>query len=222
MDSGAKNPSPRLRQVGRSDYEIVFRDMREFTERRIYSPDRSVIADEIWLTEHQPVFTLGQAGRTDHLLNPGNIPVVRSDRGGQVTYHGPGQSVIYLMVDLKRAGLGVRSLVGLIQDAIMSVLHAYDVDSHCRQGTPGVFVGDAKIASLGLRIRKGCSYHGLSLNLDMDLEPFSRIDPCGFSGLKMTRLLDLVDPCPSLGEVERRLATSCIENLPPQMSAPHT
>ena len=208
--------------MGRSDYEVVFRDMREFTERRIYSKDRSMIADEIWLTEHEPVFTLGQAGRRDHLLNPGNIRVVQSDRGGQVTYHGPGQSVVYLLVDLPRAGLGVRSLVGLIQDAIMSVLRAYDVDSHCRQGTPGVFVGDAKIASLGLRIRKGCSYHGLSLNLDMDLEPFSRIDPCGFSGLKMTRLRDLVEPCPSLGEMERCLASACMENLATHRVAPHT
>ena len=199
--------------MGRSEYEVVFREMGEFTERRIHSPDRSIIADEIWITEHEPVFTLGQAGRTEHLLNPGGIAVVQSDRGGQVTYHGPGQSVIYLLVDLPRAGIGIRALVSLIQDAIMSVLHTYGVESHCRQGTPGVFVGDAKIASLGLRIRRGCSYHGLSLNIDMDLEPFSRIDPCGFSGLKMTRLKDLVEPCPSLEQVERRLARACLEGL---------
>ena len=205
--------SPLVRQLGCTDYGAVFQAMREFTDERVHSERRALIADELWLTQHEPVFTQGQAGRAEYLLNPGAIPVVQSDRGGQVTYHGPGQSVVYLLVDLPRAGLGIRSLVNLIQDAVTSVLADYDVSATCRKGTPGVFVEDAKIASLGLRIRKGCSYHGLSLNIDMDLEPFSRIHPCGITGLRMTQLRDLVDPCPHLAEVEQRLAAACAARI---------
>ncbi len=203
-----------LRQIGRSQYADVFRAMRNFTNSRIASETRASIPDELWLTEHEPVFTQGQAGRAEYLLNPGDIPVIQTDRGGQVTYHGPGQAVVYLMVDLPRAGLGIRSLVTLIQDAIISVLADYGVSASCRKGAPGVFVEDAKIASLGLRIRRGCSYHGLSLNVDMDLEPFSRIHPCGFTGLCMTHLRELATPTPTLAEVEQKLATACTERIP--------
>ena len=208
-----------LRQIGRSRYADVFRAMRDFTNSRIESQQRAKIQDELWLTEHEPVFTQGQAGRAEYLLSLGDIPVIQTDRGGQVTYHGPGQSVVYLLVDLPRAGLSIRSLVTLIQDSIISVLADYGISSSCRKGAPGVFVEDAKIASLGLRIRKGCSYHGLSLNVDMDLEPFSRIHPCGFTGLRMTQLSDLVKPCPSLAEVEGRVAEACVGRIPAFNSA---
>lgn len=203
-----------VRQLGQSEYARVFHAMRDFTRRRIEAEERARMPDELWLTEHKPVFTQGQAGRSEYLLSPGDIPVVQSDRGGQVTYHGPGQSVVYLLIDLPRAGLGIRSLVTLIQDAVISVLAGYGVSATCRKGAPGVFVEEAKIASLGLRIRKGCSYHGLSLNVDMDLEPFSRIHPCGFTGLRMTQLRDLVKPCPSLAEVEWRIARACQGRIP--------
>ena len=207
-------PGIALRQLGHSQYADVFHAMRDFTDRRTESEARASIPDELWLTEHEPVFTQGQAGRAEYVLNPGAIPVVQTDRGGQVTYHGPGQSVVYLLVDLPRADLSIRSLVTLIQDSIISVLATYGVSSTCRKGAPGVFVEDAKIASLGLRVRKGCSYHGLSLNVDMDLEPFSRIHPCGLTGLQMTQLRDLVDPCPSLAEVEERVARACVGRIP--------
>ncbi len=201
------------RWLGRSDYARVYRAMRDFTDERIRHTNRAGLCDEIWMTEHEPVFTQGQAGQAEHLLNPGDIPVVATDRGGQVTYHGPGQSVVYLLIDLPRVGLAIRSLVSLIQDAIVSTLAEYGISSHCREGAPGVFVEDAKIASLGLRIRRGCSYHGLSLNIDMDLEPFSRIHPCGFTGLRMTQIRDLVHPCPGIAEVEARLAAACADGL---------
>ena len=191
--------------------------MRDFTNSRIETQQRASVQDELWLTEHEPVFTQGQAGRAEYLLNPGDIPVIQTDRGGQVTYHGPGQSVVYLLVDLPRAGLSIRSLVTLIQDSIISVLAEYGISSSCRKGAPGVFVEDAKIASLGLRIRKGCSYHGLSLNVDMDLEPFSRIHPCGFTGLRMTQLSELLKPCPSLAEVEGRVARACVGRIPMEL-----
>lgn len=202
-----------LRQLGKSQYAGVFRAMREFTNSRLECEDRMSIRDELWLTEHEPVFTQGQVGRAEHLLHPGDIPVIQTDRGGQVTYHGPGQSVVYLLIDLPRASLHIRSLVTLIQDSIISVLAEYGVSASCKKGAPGVFVEDAKIASLGLRIRKGCSYHGLSLNVDMDLEPFSWIHPCGFTGLRMTQMRDLVDPCPSLAEVQERVARACVERI---------
>lgn len=205
--------SVRLRHLGRTDFVDVFHAMREFTLFRTQSQARAEIADEFWITEHAPVFTQGQAGRAEHLLNPGDIPVVPCDRGGQVTYHGPGQVVVYLLVDLPRAGLGIRSLVSVIQDSIIEVLDDYSIESACQQGAPGVYVGEEKIASLGLRVRKGCSYHGLSLNVDMDLEPFSRINPCGIAGLGMTQLKALAHPCPSLDEVGNEVAAACVGRL---------
>ncbi len=146
----------------------------------------------MWLLSHKPVFTLGQAGRREHLLDPGSIPVVQTDRGGQVTYHGPGQLVIYLLLDLRRRGMGVRNLVDVIESAIVEYLQDEGITGTTRSEAPGVYIDNAKIASLGLRIRKGRSYHGLSLNVDMDLEPFQRINPCGYQGLQVTQLADLV------------------------------
>jgi lipoyl(octanoyl) transferase len=173
--------------------------MQAFTERR--GPDST---DELWTLQHPPVFTLGQAGKPEHLLKPGDIPIVRSDRGGQVTYHGPGQIVAYLMYDLRRGGVGVKSLVGKLEQAAIDLLAAYGVSAQLRDGAPGVYVEQRKIASLGLRVRRGASYHGLSLNVDMDLEPFSRINPCGYPDLAVTRVIDWV-AIDGLEQVERRL-----------------
>jgi lipoyl(octanoyl) transferase len=164
--------------------------MRRFTEAQAASA-----GGEVWLLEHDPVFTLGQAGRPEHVLAPGAIPVVQSDRGGQVTYHGPGQLVAYVLVDLRQAGLGVRSLVQKLEQAVIDLLAGYRIDAERRPGAPGVYVEGAKIAALGLRVRRGCSYHGLSLNVDMDLEPFARINPCGYPGLAVTQLADQGGPC---------------------------
>ena len=147
--------------------------------------------DQLWLVEHPPVFTLGLAGRREHVLDPGTIPVVATDRGGQVTYHGPGQAVAYLLMDLRRAGLGVRELVRRLEQSAIDVLAAYGVHGERRPGMPGVYVDGAKIAAIGLRVARGCSYHGIALNVDVDLAPFARIDPCGYPGLASTRLADL-------------------------------
>jgi lipoyl(octanoyl) transferase len=175
-----------VRKLGLSDYRETWAEMRKFTDRR-----DAETPDELWLTEHQPVFTQGLNGRAEHLLAPGDIPVVQTDRGGQVTYHGPGQLVVYCLLDILRLGLGVKGLVGRIEQSVIDLLAGYDIEATTRRAAPGVYVGEAKIAALGLRIRKGCCYHGLSLNVDGDLEPFSRINPCGFKDLAVTRLSDL-------------------------------
>ena len=172
-----------IRDLGRTQYEPVFADMRKFTESRTADT-----VDEIWLTEHDPVFTQGQAGKAEHVLAPGDIPIVQSDRGGQVTYHGPGQITAYLMFDLRRLGLGVRDLVTGIEQSMIATLALYGIDAAARADAPGVYVQGDKIGSLGLRVRRGCSYHGLSLNVDMDLEPFSRINPCGLFGVQVTHM----------------------------------
>ena len=175
-----------VRKMGLSDYHETWVAMRQFTDRR-----DADTPDELWLTEHEPVFTQGLNGRQEHLLAPGDIPVVQVDRGGQVTYHGPGQLVVYCLLDILRLGIGVKGLVGRIEQSVIALLDDYDIEAQTRAGAPGVYVGEAKIAALGLRIRKGCCYHGLSLNVDLDLEPFGRINPCGYRGLAVTRLRDL-------------------------------
>lgn len=165
------------------DYEPIFEEMRKYTDERDNDSD-----DQIWVLQHTPVFTQGQAGKPEHVLFAGDIPVVNVDRGGQVTYHGPGQLVIYLLFDIERMGIGARELVTRIEDSIVDSLALYGIKSESRKDAPGVYVEDKKIGSIGLRIRKGRSYHGLSVNVDMDLEPFSRINPCGYEGMKMTQL----------------------------------
>ena len=168
---------------GRVEYHAAEAAMRRYTETRdAASPDR------LWLLEHPPVFTLGLAGRSGHLLDPGDIPVVRTDRGGQVTYHGPGQLVVYTLLDLRRLGLGVKALVRLLEQAVIDALADWDLPGERRPGAPGVYLAGRKIAALGLRVRRGCSYHGLALNVDPDLAPFGRIDPCGYPGLEVTSL----------------------------------
>ncbi len=181
--------------------------MKAFTNTR--SDDS---ADQIWITEHDPVFTQGLNGKPEHLLNTGDIPVIQVDRGGQVTYHGPGQLVIYCLLNISRLGFGVRALVTHIENAIIAFLASYGVEAVARADAPGVYVDDAKIAALGLRIRKGCCYHGLSLNLEMDLSPFSRINPCGFENLAVTQLSDFnVDV--SLEQAGRELTDCLIGNF---------
>ena len=179
----------RVRRLGRRDYTPTWHAMQQFTTQR--TDDSS---DEIWLVEHPPVYTQGLNGKTEHLLTPGAIPVVQSDRGGQVTYHGPGQLLAYVLVDLKRKGWGIRDLVGRLEQAVIDLLHSYGIAAVARRDAPGVYVDGAKIAALGLRVKRGCSYHGLSFNVDMDLEPFSRINPCGYAGLPVTQLRALGGP----------------------------
>ena len=178
-----------VRRLGRVDYEPTWHAMQEFTAAR--TPETP---DELWVVEHRPVFTLGQAGKPEHILNDVGIPIVKIDRGGQVTYHGPGQVVIYLLLDLQRLKIKVRELVTAIEQAIIDVLADCGIAAERRTGAPGVYVGDAKIAALGLRIKNGCSYHGLSLNVDMDLSPFAAINPCGYAGLRVTQTRELGIP----------------------------
>ena len=177
-----------VRHLGLQPYEPVSQAMHDFTDRRA-----DTTPAEIWLVEHLPVFTQGQAGKAEHLLMTGDIPVIQSDRGGQVTYHGPGQQVMYVLLNLKRRKLGVRELVTLLEQTVVNTLAEYDIDAHPRADAPGVYVGEMKICSLGLRIRKGCSFHGLALNINMDLAPFQRINPCGYAGMEMTQMRQWVD-----------------------------
>jgi lipoyl(octanoyl) transferase len=193
-------PTLLVRRLGLQPYTAVWDAMRAFTEARA-----AATPSELWLLEHLPVFTLGQAGRVEHVRSPGAIPVVRSDRGGQVTYHGPGQLVAYLLLDLRAAQLGVRPLVTLLERTLVGLLADCGIAAESRPDAPGVYVEGRKIASLGLRVRRGCSYHGVALNVDLDLEPFSRIDPCGFAGLAVTRLRDLGVPL-GVAEAGDRLA----------------
>lgn len=181
--------APVVRRLGRVEYEPTWRAMQRFTDER--GPGTP---DELWLLEHSPVFTLGMSASPEHLLAPGEIPVVRIDRGGQVTYHGPGQLVVYPLVDLRRAALGVRDLVTALEGAVIDLAAQWDIAAESRRSAPGVYVAGRKLASVGLRIRRGASYHGLSLNVNMDLEPFRRINPCGYAGLEMTQLAELGGP----------------------------
>lgn len=175
-----------VRPLGRADYEPVWRAMQAFTrERGADTPD------ELWFVEHPPVLTLGLAAKPEHVLDAGELPVVRIDRGGQVTWHGPGQLVAYVLVDLRRAGLGVKELVRRLEQSVIDLLAGYGIAGERRAGMPGVYVGGAKIAAVGLRVSRGCSYHGIALNVDADLAGFARINPCGYPGLAATRLADL-------------------------------
>jgi len=190
-----------IRHLGIQQYKHTFNTMKKFNEQR-----NVATADEIWFVEHYPVFTQGQAGKEEYILVPGDIPVVKSDRGGHVTYHGPGQITAYLLIDLRRLSLGVRQLVSLIEKAVVDTLNCWDISASPRREAPGVYVDNGeKIASLGLRIRKGCSYHGLNFNINMDMSPWQRINPCGL-GVVMTQVADLVDPAPDIKVVTGKLA----------------
>ncbi|MCL9782814.1 lipoyl(octanoyl) transferase LipB [Vibrio sp. S4M6] len=196
-----------VKKLGRQDYLPVWQAMHEFTDNR-----NEDSLDEIWLVEHNPVFTQGQAGKAEHLLSPGDIPVVQSDRGGQVTYHGPGQLVAYFLINLRRKKLGVRDLVTHIENIVINTLKSYNIASSARPDAPGVYVDNKKICSLGLRIRKGCSFHGLALNVNMDLSPFQRINPCGYEGMEMVQVSQLNGP-DSLEAVEQQLIQELVSLL---------
>lgn len=180
-----QHPSIHIKALGMVDYEPTWRAMQKFTAERTADT-----LDEIWLLQHPPTYTQGQAGKPEHLLNPTSIPVVKIDRGGQITYHGPGQIVAYLLLDLRRWKINVRELVRLMEQAVIDLLAEYGVKAEGREDAPGVYVGDAKIAALGLKIKTGCSYHGLSFNVDMDLSPFDNINPCGYEGLRVTQAIE--------------------------------
>ncbi|SEK66118.1 lipoyl(octanoyl) transferase [Kosakonia sacchari] len=177
-----------IRNLGLQSYEPVSQQMHDFTDTR-----DDTTPDEIWLVEHHPVFTQGQAGKAEHVLAPGDIPVIQSDRGGQVTYHGPGQQVMYVLINLKRRKIGVRELVTLLENTVINTLATQGIKAQARADAPGVYVQGKKICSLGLRIRKGCSFHGLALNIDMDLAPFMRINPCGYAGMEMIQVSQLTE-----------------------------
>ncbi|MDH5217420.1 MAG: lipoyl(octanoyl) transferase LipB, partial [Gammaproteobacteria bacterium] len=177
-----------VKRFGLRDYQPIFELMQSWSAQR-----SSETTDQLWLLEHRPVYTQGRNGKPEHVLNPGNIPIVQVDRGGQVTYHGPGQLMVYLMLDVKRGGWGVRQIVSAMEQAVISLLEDYGVHAFADKNAPGVYVEQGKISALGLRVKNGCSYHGLSLNLDMDLAPFAGINPCGYAGLNVIRLIDLVD-----------------------------
>jgi lipoyl(octanoyl) transferase len=200
----------KARNLGLVAYEPAWRAMQAFNQAR-----DAQTPDELWLVEHPPVFTLGLAGRREHVLDAGEIPVVATDRGGQVTYHGPGQAIAYVLFDLRRSGLGVKELVRRIEDAVIDTLATYGIDGARRAGMPGVYVNQAKIAAIGLRIARGCCYHGVALNVDTDLSPFARIDPCGYPGLASTRLADL-GVRDSIHAVEQRLAASLSRRVAPR------
>ncbi|KJY85487.1 octanoyltransferase [Vibrio galatheae] len=196
-----------VKHLGRQDYEPIWQAMHDFTDNRTEETP-----DEVWLVEHNPIFTQGQAGKAEHLLNTGDIPVVQSDRGGQVTYHGPGQLVAYFLINLRRKKLGVRELVTHIENLVINTLKAYNIDSAARPDAPGVYVDGKKICSLGLRIRKGCSFHGLALNVNMDLSPFLRINPCGYAGMEMVQVSQLGGPN-NITEVEAKLVEELVALL---------
>ena len=178
-----------VRQLGKQSYQPIWQAMQDFTDSR-----DATVADEIWLVEHLPVFTQGQAGKEEHLLAPGDIPVVKVDRGGQVTYHGPGQQTMYVLLDIKRRKLGVRNLVTALESCVVNTLQDYAINAYPKADAPGVYVGEKKVCSVGLRIRKGCSFHGLALNVNMDLSPFNRINPCGYAGLEMINCATIGGP----------------------------
>ncbi|MGF1821488.1 lipoyl(octanoyl) transferase LipB [Vibrio alginolyticus] len=196
-----------VKRLGSQDYEPVWKAMHEFTDQRTEET-----RDEVWLVEHNPVFTQGQAGKAEHLINTGDIPVVQSDRGGQVTYHGPGQLVAYFLINLRRKKLGVRDLVTTIENLVINTLKAYNIDSAARPDAPGVYVAGKKICSLGLRIRKGCSFHGLALNVNMDLTPFLRINPCGYEGMEMVQVSQFGGP-DNVEAVEKQLIEELVTLL---------
>lgn len=197
------SPKLKIKDLGKAAYIPTWHAMQEFTDNR----DENTL-DELWIVQHPPVFTQGQAGKAEHILNAGDIPIIQVDRGGQVTYHGPGQIVMYPLIDLKRHKIGIKALVNGIEEAIIQTIKIYNITAKRKEKAPGVYVNDKKIASLGLRVRKGCTFHGLAFNIRMDLEPFLRINPCGYAGLEVTQLSDL-DNSVEYQEVQQQL----IENL---------
>lgn len=196
-----------IRWHGQQDYLSCWRAMQQFTQNR-----NEETIDEIWLLEHHPVFTQGQNGKAEHIIKAGDIPVIQTDRGGQVTYHGPGQLMVYTLIDIKRKRLNIRELVTLLEQSVIDLLAEFNIDAQAKPAAPGVYVNNQKICSIGLRIRRGCAYHGIAFNIAMDLEPFTRINPCGFTTLKMTQLRDWVN-LQDISESGRKLTTYLTKHL---------
>lgn len=203
----ASSETLNVRKLGTQSYESIWLAMKTFTDNRTQET-----LDEVWILQHTAVFTQGSAGKAEHVLMPGDIPVIQSDRGGQVTYHGPGQLIVYLMIDVKRHHLGPRLLVTAIENCLIDLLASYGITAYSKPDAPGVYVGQSKIASLGLRIRHHASFHGFALNVDMDLEPFSRINPCGYAGMQMTQLSEFISPI-DFDELTERVITQITQKL---------
>ncbi len=196
------------RCLGLCAYQPILQQMKDFTQNRT-----SETPDELWYLEHTPVFTQGQTGRQKHILDPGNIPIVHSDRGGQITYHAPGQLIIYCLIDIKRLGIGIKKIVSIIEQSLIEFLSTYDIRAHTLTGAPGVYVNGSKIAALGLKVKQGRTYHGLSLNIDMDLSPYKLINPCGYSDLKVTQMCNLTDNILSISDIQQELSLHIISSV---------
>jgi len=195
----------KVRSKGLQDYLITWEEMKSFTENR----DSDTI-DELWTLEHNSVFTQGLSGKPEHLLKATQIPIIQSDRGGQITYHAPGQLIIYCLIDIQRLGIGIKKMVSMIEQSLIELLSSYDITAHTLKGAPGVYVNDSKIAALGLKVKHGRTYHGLSLNIDMDLSPYKLINPCGYSDLKVTQMRNLTDNILSISDIQHELSEHLI------------
>ena len=196
----------KVRSKGLQDYLITWEEMKSFTENR-----DSDTLDELWTLEHNSVFTQGLSGKSKHLLKETQIPIIQSDRGGQITYHAPGQLIIYCLIDIKRLGLGIKKMVSIIEQSLIELLSSYDITAHTLKGAPGVYVNDSKIAALGLKVKHGRTYHGLSLNIDMDLSPYALINPCGYSDLKVTQMRNLTNNILSISNIKHELSELLID-----------
>ena len=198
----------KVRSKGLQDYLITWEEMKSFTENR-----DSDTLDELWTLEHNSVFTQGLSGKSKHLLKETQIPIIQSDRGGQITYHAPGQLIIYCLIDIKRLGIGIKKMVSMIEQSLIELLSSYDITAHTLKGAPGVYVNDSKIAALGLKVKQGRTYHGLSLNIDMDLSPYKLINPCGYSDLKVTQMRNLTDNVLSISNIQHQLSVHLINSV---------
>lgn len=195
-------------ELGRQDYLTTWQAMKEFTDTRTSESE-----DELWIVEHPSVFTQGIAGKSEHELNINNIPLIKTDRGGQITYHGPGQLIIYCLIDLKNKTFGIKKMVSILEESVIQLLRFYSIDAQLRPGAPGVYVNQSKIAALGLKVKQGKTYHGLSVNIDMDLQPFAQINPCGYPGLKVTQLSYLADNKVTVSHVSKQLTQLIMANI---------
>jgi len=198
----------KVRSKGLQDYLITWEEMKSFTENR-----DSDTLDELWTLEHNSVFTQGLSGKPEHLLKATQIPIIQSDRGGQITYHAPGQLIIYCLIDIKRLGIGIKKIVSMIEQSLIELLSSYDITAHTLKGAPGVYVNDSKIAALGLKVKQGRTYHGLSLNIDMDLSPYNLINPCGYSDLKVTQMRNVTDNILSISDIKHELSEHLIDSF---------
>ncbi|MFM1546348.1 MAG: lipoyl(octanoyl) transferase LipB [Candidatus Pseudothioglobus sp.] len=198
----------KIREKGLQDYVKTWEEMKSFTENR-----NSDTPDELWTLEHNSVFTQGLSGKPEHLLKATQIPIIQSDRGGQISYHAPGQLIIYCLIDIKRLGIGIKKMVTIIEQSLIELLSSYDITAHTLKGAPGVYVNDSKIAALGLKVKQGRTYHGLSLNIDMDLSPYKLINPCGYSDLKVTKMRNLTDNSLSISDIQHELSEHLINYI---------